>query len=170
MCTIIKIISCMVPFWDIKGKGQSFFVILGHFLLFDPPNNPKNQDFEKKLKKPGDIIILHVCTTNDYHMMYHSWDIKHNRQNYLSFWAIFCHFTPLTTQRIKILKKYKKTGDVIILHKSTINDNHTVYGSKDKKCNWHNFFVILGHFLPIYPQNIKKTWKKHLEISSKLWS
>ena len=55
-----------------KGKGQSFFVILGHFLLFDPPNNPKNQDFEKKLKKPGDIIILHVCTTNDYHMMYHS--------------------------------------------------------------------------------------------------
>ena len=40
--------------------------------------------------------------------------------------------------------------------KSTINDNHTVYGSQDKNCNRHNF-VILGHFLPIYPQNMEKT-------------
>ena len=34
--------------------------------------------------------------------------MKCNRQNVLSFWAIFCHFTPLTTQKIKILKKKKK--------------------------------------------------------------
>ena len=32
---------------DIKYKGQ-FFVILGHVLPFDPPDNPKNQYFEKK--------------------------------------------------------------------------------------------------------------------------
>ena len=30
----------------------------GHFLLFDTPNNPKNQNFEKMKKKtPGDIIL-----------------------------------------------------------------------------------------------------------------
>ena len=39
---------------------------------FDPPNNPKNQNFEKNRKTPGDIIILHLCTTNDDHMMYGS--------------------------------------------------------------------------------------------------
>ena len=42
-----------------------------HFLPFDPPKNPKNQNFENE-KTPGDIIILHLCTTNDNHMMYGS--------------------------------------------------------------------------------------------------
>ena len=37
-----------------------FFVILDHFLPFYPLNNPKNQNFEKMKKIPGDIIILHV--------------------------------------------------------------------------------------------------------------
>ena len=36
---------------------------------------------------PKDIIILLMCTINDNHMMYGSWDIKRNRQ-------IFCHFGP----------------------------------------------------------------------------
>ena len=26
-------------------------------------------------KAPGDIIILHMCTKNDDHMMYGSWDM-----------------------------------------------------------------------------------------------
>ena len=43
-----------------------------HFLPFDPPVNPKNQNFEKIKKTIGDIIILHFCTTNDDHMMYGS--------------------------------------------------------------------------------------------------
>ena len=51
---------------------------------------------------------------------------------------IFCHFrlfffpfTPLTTSKIKILKKKtnKKTGDIIILLMCTINENHMMYGS-----------------------------------------
>ena len=42
-----------------------FVVILGHFLPIDPPNNPKNQNFEKMKTKSGDIIILHLCATND---------------------------------------------------------------------------------------------------------
>ena len=35
-----------------------FFLILGHFLPFDPPNNLKNQSFEKMEKMPEDIIIF----------------------------------------------------------------------------------------------------------------
>ena len=38
--------------WFLRYKVQrtKFFVILGHFLPFDPPNNPKNQNFEKMKK------------------------------------------------------------------------------------------------------------------------
>ena len=85
--------------WDMKHDGQNFFVILDRFLPFYPPNNPKNQNFEKLKKTPGDIIILHMCTTNDNHMMYGSWDIQHNRQNFMSFWTIFCPFTTPTNAR-----------------------------------------------------------------------
>ena len=49
-----------------------FFVILDRVLQFYPPNNPKNQYFEKLKKPPGDIITLHMCTINDNHMMYGS--------------------------------------------------------------------------------------------------
>ena len=48
------------------------FVILDHFLQFHPPNNPKNQSFEKMKKPPGDIITLHMCTPNDNDMVYGS--------------------------------------------------------------------------------------------------
>ena len=47
-------------------------VILGHFLLFDPPNNLKNQNFEKMKHTPGDIIILHLRTKSNNHMIYDS--------------------------------------------------------------------------------------------------
>ena len=47
-----------------------FFVILDCFLPFYPHNNPKNQDFQKMKKIPGDIIILYMCTKNYNHMVY----------------------------------------------------------------------------------------------------
>ena len=89
------------------------FVILDHFLLFYSPNNPKNQNFQKMKKMPGDIIILHMCNINGNHMMYGSWDMKHNGQNILSFWTVFCPFIPLTAQKTKILKKWKQLPDIL---------------------------------------------------------
>ena len=68
-------------------------------------NNPKNKDFEKMKKLPSDIIILHRCNINDNHMG--SWDMEHDRHNFLSFWTVFCPFSPLWTQKIKILKNWK---------------------------------------------------------------
>ena len=58
--------------WDMECNRIFFFVILDHFLLFYPPNNPKNQNFEKMKKPPGDIIILHRRNINDNHIMYGS--------------------------------------------------------------------------------------------------
>ena len=127
-------------------------------------------------KTPGGIIILNMSAINENHMMYDSWDMEHDRHNFLSFCTIFCPFTStpsptLTTQRIKILKKWKKTpGDIIILQKCTINDNHLIYGSWDMKCTRQTFFAIMGHFLSFYSannENLKKKKKKNrLEISS----
>ena len=98
---------------------------------------------------PRDIILLHMCTINEDHMIYGSWDIRHNEelfgsynhmlykflrcgawQNYFSFWVIFCPFTHLTAQKIKI-KKRKNTGDIIILPMCTKNYDQMMYGSWD---------------------------------------
>ena len=121
-------------------------------------------------KTPEDIIILHMCTITYDHMMYGSWDIKHDRQNFLSFWAVFCPFTPIT-QKIKILKNWKKTpGDIIILHKCTKNNDHMLYGSWDmarSRCVTFHFGLFLPFYLPNSPkiQNLKKmkkdAWRYH---------
>ena len=59
-------------------------------------------------KMSVDIIILHMCTINENHMMYDSGDMQGDRQNFFLFWTIFCPFTPLTTQKIKNPKKQTK--------------------------------------------------------------
>ena len=53
----------MVP--EIWNTKNIIFCNFGQFFAFYPTNNPKNQNFEKTKKTPGDIIILHLCTTND---------------------------------------------------------------------------------------------------------
>ena len=55
------------------------------------------------------MTILHMCTKNENHIMYGSWEIECDRHN-------FCYFgpfnalllTPLTIHKIKILKKNEK--------------------------------------------------------------
>ena len=126
----------------IPGGSSSFLVLVCmHFLSFCPTNNPQYQNLEMK-KMPGDIILLHMCTINEDHMMYDSWNTRHNRQNFLSFWAIFCPFTLLTTGKIKISKKWKKVL-------CTINDDHMMYDSWDMEhnsfCNLESFFALLPH-------------------------
>ena len=73
-----------------------------------------------------------MCTINDSHMMYGSRDMEWNRHNFLSFWVIFCPFTPLTIKKKKnfFFENMKKTAaDIIILHMCTINDDHIMYRS-----------------------------------------
>ena len=107
----------MVPeIWSVWWT--EFFVILDSFLSFYPYNNLKNQNFEKMKKMPEDIILLHMYTINDNHMVYGSWDIEHDGQNFLSFSTIFCYITPLTTQKIKILKKSKKKMEILSFYTS----------------------------------------------------
>ena len=101
-----------VWFMRYEAPQTEFFFNLGHILPFYPTNNPKNQNFEKMKKNPGDIIILHKCSKNRDHKLYSSWYMKCSRQNFLSFWVLFCPFTPLTTQINQNFEKMKKSLEI----------------------------------------------------------
>ena len=83
--------------------------------------------------------------------MYGSWDTECDGQNFLSFWAIFCLFTPPppTTQKIKILKKWKNLL-VILFYMCNIM---TIIWFSWYEAQPTEFFVILGRFLPFYLPN-----------------
>ena len=129
-------------------------------------------------KFAGDIIILHMCTKNHNYMMYGS-STEWNRQHFLSFWTIFCPFTPhpLMIPKIKILKKNEKIEKnalryypfIYVYHKCKSYD---IWFLK-YKVQQTEIVVILGHFLPFQPpDNLEnqhlKIEKKHLEILPKI--
>ena len=109
----------VLEIWHLTDVSPIF-----HFGLFFPfylPNSPKNQNFQKNEKS--------AWRYHHFTIVYQK-DMAHDEYNYFSFWAIFCPLTPLTAQKINILKKMKEiAGDIIILHKCTKNDNHMMYGS-----------------------------------------
>ena len=82
-----------------------------NFCPFSPPLTPKIK-ICKKCTKSLEILSFHTCTINQNHMMSGSWDARCNRQSFSLFWVIFCPFTPLTIQKIKILKKWKKLLEI----------------------------------------------------------
>ena len=104
--------------WDMKR--DRIFCHLDRSLPFYPPNNPKNQNFEKMKKESGDSIILHMCNINDNQIMYGSWDIEHDRQIFLSFWTLFLPFYPPNNPKYQNFEKTKKTPGDIILQMCTI--------------------------------------------------
>ena len=98
--------NCYLSFW------VTFCLFTHH-----PPSHPNSQKNEnskkKKKKKPGDIIILHMCTKTHDHMLYYSWDMVRDRCNCcFSFWAFDFPFTPVTAQKIKISKTWKKCLEI----------------------------------------------------------
>ena len=72
---------------------KSFFALIPHYWS-------QQLKFGKNVKN----IYKHMCTINQGHMIYGSWDIKCKRQG-------FCHFGlffALWPSKIKILRKQKK--------------------------------------------------------------
>ena len=130
----MTIIWCMVrETWSTAGKIFSHF---GPFFVLWL----KNQNFEKK---PADIISLHLCTTNDNHMMYRSLDIGCNRQSFLG--TTFCPFDPpknLSNQNFDKMKKKRKSLKYYHLYHKCINGNHMMYGFWDMECDRLNFLSL----------------------------
>ena len=63
---------------------------------------------EENFQKSGKNIKILSFYKDKWHMMYGSSDMECTGQNVLSFWTIFCPFDSLATEKIKILKKWKK--------------------------------------------------------------
>ena len=115
---------------------------------------------------------LHKCTINDDHMINGSWDINSNRQIFLTSWAIFCPFTPLTARKMKIPKKRNKHLEISSFYTSVPKIMIICFTVPEI---WHmthvTFIFHFGLFFALLPpnspknENIKK-WKKCLELSS----
>ena len=80
--------------WDTEWVRQNFChfePFLPFYSLSPPLTTQKIQILRKWKKMPGDIIILHMCTINETHVMYCSWDKKCDRQNLFSLQKICFH-------------------------------------------------------------------------------
>ena len=113
MCTINEN-HMIYGLWNIRCDRDKFSSFWAIFCPFSPLMIWKIKILTLK-KTPGDII-LHICTITDNHMMYGLWDVEKNRHNFLSFWTLFCPFTPLLTQKIKILKKWKINMKILLFY------------------------------------------------------
>ena len=161
---IITIIWCMLlryGVWHNFCHFGPFFDLLPHYW---PPKLKFGKNVRNTWRYYPFPYVYHK--RKSYHMKYGSWDIRHNR--------VFCHFLPFDpTNNLKNLnfEKMKKTpGDIIILHKHTINYNHDVWFPRYEA--WPTeLFAVLGHFSPFYPTNNPKNqnfekMKKSLAIST----
>ena len=98
-------------------------------------------------------IILHLCTRNDDHMVYGSWDIKPKQTElFVILGYFFPIYPPNNPENQNFEKMEKNPGVIIILHMSTINENHMKYDSRDKECD--RFFSHLDNFLPFYRSSL----------------
>ena len=128
-------------------------VIMGHFLPFyphprHPQKTPKNQNFEKKLFLL-EISSFYKCTwktTIIWGMVPEIWSETY----FLSFWFIFLPFIPLTNQKIKILKKWKK------FHETRVSKTKIMmYASWEMEHDWRNFLPFWAIFCLLPPLEIK---------------
>ena len=103
----ISVPKILIICFTVPGICCVMDVIIFHFgPFFALLPCPKNQNFKKMRKTPGDII-LHKGTKNHDHMLYCPWYMAHGKRNfYISFLAFFFFnpFTPLTTWKMKISK------------------------------------------------------------------
>ena len=131
-------------------RQAEFYVILGHFLPFQPPDN-------FKIKKiPRDIIILQTYIISDNHIMYSSWDMERNRHNFLSFWTIFGLLTPYGPRKSKFWKNEQHTWRYYqftnVYHKWQSYDVKILRYEVQQT----EFLVIVDHLLPFYPLTTRK--------------
>ena len=142
-------------FLRFRVTQTNIFVTSGYFLPFYLPLLILNIKTLKKKQRKKCLEILsfytYMFTLNEDDMIHGSWNIRCNRQNFSTSWAIFCSFSLLTTWKIKISTMKITPGDIAILHICTSNDNHMIYGSWHMEHNRHN----LLSFRTVWTQKIK---------------
>ena len=157
---------------------------MGHFLPFYIPHPPlKTQEIRilKKWKKLLDISSFYTRVPKTIIIWGTAPGIWSDTDRmFLSFWSIFFPFTPLTTDKIKILKKWKKHLEMSSFYTCVPKIMiiwcilPKIWSARDK------FFVILGHFLVFHTtidprklkfgKNIKNFWRFYLSQLSQQFS
>ena len=103
-----------------------------------------------------------MCTVNENHMMYGSWDMEHDGQSFLSFRTIFCPFTLLKTQKpkfwkneknwryLEILSFYTRVPKIMIIcHTASLSE---IWSMTDVIGIFH-----FGLFFALFPPHTKKS-------------
>ena len=162
-------------FPEISTATDRFFCHLGPFFaLLPPPNSSKNENIKKtrktgnkKWRKHLEISsfyahvpkIMIICSTVP--EIY----VCDKCNCYFFFWAIFCPFTSLTAQKMKISKKWKKTQEISSFYTTVSKIMIIGYTAPEI---WHvTHAILIFHFglffafLPPWPknQNFKKMKK-----------
>ena len=148
-------IWCMIP--EIPGTTDRIFCYFKPFFALLPPNNPKSQNFGKIKKSSGDIITLHMCTINDNHMMYGSWDMECDGRNFLSFWTVFAILLPWQPKKSKFWQTERNAWGY---HNFTqVYQKSWSYCYLDMMCNECNcyflFWAIFCPFTSLATQKVK---------------
>ena len=151
----------MYASWDMDATGMfcnsgPFFALLPQYwpqklkfektLPFDPPNNLKNQHFVE------DIIILPLCTTNDDHMMYSSWDMECDRIFVTLSHLSFYYNNNLKNQNFE---KMKETMEITSFY-TCVPQMTIIWCMVSEKWSVTEFFLVLDYFLPFYPLTTQK--------------
>ena len=154
MCNIND--NHMIHVSEISSTTDKIICHFGLFFALLPLKIPKKQNLKNWKKMPGDIIILHMWSINDNHMIYGSWVTECDGQSFLSFSDIF---SLLPSNNPKNQNFEKMAWRYHFAHVYN-NENHMIYGSWDIESD-RTFFVILDHFLPFYP--LKNPKNKNFE-------
>ena len=147
--------------WD-KERDKMKLVSLGHFLPFQPPDNPENQNFENNTWIYYHFThVHHKWQSHDYGMVPEIWNMK--EIIFCFFWTAFCPFTPPMDPGNQNFEISKNTpGDIITLTIWCMVPE--IWSVKDRVfCHFGSFFALLPHNLQ--NQNFEKM-KKNLEILS----
>ena len=104
----MTIFSCMIP--EMWTATDRIFCHSGLFFALLLPYGPRNQNFQRNGKNTW--RYNHFTNISNSHMRYGSSNMKCNGQNFLSSGTVSCSFTPLTTQKMIILKKWKKSLEI----------------------------------------------------------
>ena len=105
MCTINHnhmVYAC----WDM-GATHNFLSFWVTLYSFTPLLDPKIKNW-KEIRR---YFLFHMCKINK-----DSGDIRRNRQEIFVILGLFCHLILLTNQKIKILKKWEKTLEILSLY------------------------------------------------------
>ena len=137
--------------WDMECDRHNFLWFWVICCTFTPLLMPKIKIWKKTL----DILSFYTCVPiNEDHMIYGSWDIRHDGQSLIVILGHFRHFDPPNNLKIKILKKKKqKQKQLEILSFYTCVPQMTIIWCMvpDTERNSQNFLSLCTIFCPFTP-------------------